>query len=47
MEESEGEALKILVVNDEPFQLMMIEILIESIRNVHVFQAINGDLAVR
>ena len=36
-----------MIVNDEPFQLLMIAQAIQNIQNVEVFTAANGDLALR
>ena len=39
--------LKMLVVNDEPFQLMVIQRILSEIRDIEFVTAINGDQAVR
>ena len=38
---------KYLIVNDEPFQLMMMQETMAQLKHVNVMTAINGDLAVR
>ena len=35
--------LKMLVVNDEPFQLMVIQRILSEIRDIEFVTAINGD----
>ena len=38
---------KYLIVNDEPFQLMMMEQQIKFLKDVQIHTAVNGDIAVR
>ena len=39
--------IKLLIVNDEPFQLMIIQQIIREVRDVEIVTAINGDEAVK
>ena len=38
---------KFLIVNDEPFQLLIMVQILQNLKDVEIVTAINGDLAVR